>query len=346
MEFALFVRRPILLVVRRRTHPGLLSYHGRHRLSTANAGIGETSSPPSWYQLLLHARLAAVPMIGFGFMDNIIMIQAGDLIDHTLGVRFGFSTLVAAALGNLCSDASGVLFGSVVESAASKLNLRLPHLTPAQACMTITRRAGTIGQLLGVMFGCCLGSINLLFMDLDGAERLKMQKKLDTVWEPVLQSTHLLVKAERCTLYLYDEEKGELWTRAATESPLTMLIRRLTNRQVQPHVTSSNKQIISLSIHSKSLAATAARERRILNVSDAKTDPRHDTSWDAKTGTVTHSVLSVPILNDGKLYGCLQAINKVADGEHDMAGFTDEDEHLLTMVSNHISIFVRAVMDE
>ena len=48
-------------------------------------------------------------MVGFGFMDNIIMIQAGDLIDQHLGVTLGISTLTAAALGNVCSDSSGVL---------------------------------------------------------------------------------------------------------------------------------------------------------------------------------------------------------------------------------------------
>ena len=266
-------------------------------------------------------------MVGFGFMDNIIMIQAGDVIDHTLGVRFGFSTLVAAAFGNLCSDASGVLFGSVVESAAARLRLELPNLTAAQAGMAATRRAATLGQLIGIMCGCCLGMTTLLFMDMESAERLKMAKKLDTVFEPVLNSVHLLVKAERCTLYLFDEDRGELWTRAASGS--------------------GDARIIKLSIDSNSLAATAARTRELLNVPDARSDARHDGSWDAKTGVVTRSVLSVPILHKhgGKLYGCLQAINKVG-GASDDAGFSVEDEHLLTMVSNHISIFVQAVMNE
>jgi hypothetical protein len=28
-----------------------------------------------------------VPMVGFGFMDNLVMIQAGDAIDANLGLR-------------------------------------------------------------------------------------------------------------------------------------------------------------------------------------------------------------------------------------------------------------------
>ena len=33
----------------------------------------------------------AVPFIGFGFLDNVIMIIAGDYIDSTLGVAFNIS---------------------------------------------------------------------------------------------------------------------------------------------------------------------------------------------------------------------------------------------------------------
>jgi hypothetical protein len=90
--------------------------------------------------------LAAVPMVGFGFVDNIIMIQAGVIIDHTFaGVRFGFLTLVAAAFRNLSSDASGVLFSSVIKSAPARLYLKLPNMTAAQVFMATTRHTATLG---------------------------------------------------------------------------------------------------------------------------------------------------------------------------------------------------------
>jgi hypothetical protein len=89
--------------------------------------------------------LAAVPMVGFGFVDNIIMIQAGVIIDHTFaGVRFGFLTLVAAAFRNLSSDASGVLFSSVIKSAPARL-YKLPNMTAAQVFMATTRHTATLG---------------------------------------------------------------------------------------------------------------------------------------------------------------------------------------------------------
>lgn len=46
-------------------------------------------------------------------MDS--MILAGDMIDTSLGVTLGISTMCAAAIGNIVSDVAGVLLGTVVE---------------------------------------------------------------------------------------------------------------------------------------------------------------------------------------------------------------------------------------
>lgn len=43
------------------------------------------------------ASVHAVP----GIMDNFVMLSAGDLIDNTLGVKFGLATLTAAACGQV-----------------------------------------------------------------------------------------------------------------------------------------------------------------------------------------------------------------------------------------------------
>ena len=69
--------------------------------------------PPTKRQLLLYALSVGIPFIGFGMMDNAIMILAGEYIDITLGATFGLSLLASAALGNLISDVAGVGFGFV-----------------------------------------------------------------------------------------------------------------------------------------------------------------------------------------------------------------------------------------
>ena len=57
---------------------------------------------------------SAVPMIGFGAMDNFVMIQAGQYIDSTLGVQLGLATMTAAAAGTLAVFCNSV---SVIDSA-------------------------------------------------------------------------------------------------------------------------------------------------------------------------------------------------------------------------------------
>lgn len=53
----------------------------------------------SWRQIQTIMLSSALPMVGFGFMDNFVMIQAGSYIDSTLGVQFGLTTMTAAAMG-------------------------------------------------------------------------------------------------------------------------------------------------------------------------------------------------------------------------------------------------------
>ena len=71
-----------------------------HEIKPQNA----SADLPSTEQLKTLFFASAAPMVGFGFMDNFIMIQAGGLIDSTLGVKFGLATLTAAAMGQIFSD--------------------------------------------------------------------------------------------------------------------------------------------------------------------------------------------------------------------------------------------------
>mmetsp|Transcript_23028 Transcript_23028/g.44937 ORF Transcript_23028/g.44937 Transcript_23028/m.44937 type:complete len:326 (+) Transcript_23028:379-1356(+) len=157
-----------------------------------------------------------VPMIGFGAMDNFVMIQAGDLIDNTLGVKFGLATLTAAAFGQICSDVSGVAFGGVIEAAATKLGLPVADLSPKQRIMTRVKIVGTMGSLVGVVLGCLLGMVSLLFLDLEAAERAKREKELDAVFQTVIEHGSKSMDAERASLFLLDHDEKFLWSRVAT----------------------------------------------------------------------------------------------------------------------------------
>ncbi|CAK4611727.1 unnamed protein product [Aphanomyces euteiches] len=105
------------------------------------------------------------PFIGFGFVDNSIMILAGDYIDITLGVSLGISSMAAAGLGNAVSDVAGIGLGGVIESWASQLGLADPKLSQSQRLLRSAQIARYAGSTIGIVIGCLLGMCPLLFID-------------------------------------------------------------------------------------------------------------------------------------------------------------------------------------
>ncbi|XP_055013473.1 transmembrane protein 65 [Boleophthalmus pectinirostris] len=114
--------------------------------------------------ILLHN---GIPFVGFGFLDNAIMIAAGTQIELSIGVTLGISTMAAAALGNLVSDLAGLGLAGYVEALASRLGMQGPELTPKQADMWQTRLSAHLGKAIGICIGCLLGMFPLLFISED-----------------------------------------------------------------------------------------------------------------------------------------------------------------------------------
>mmetsp|Transcript_21768 Transcript_21768/g.43576 ORF Transcript_21768/g.43576 Transcript_21768/m.43576 type:complete len:357 (-) Transcript_21768:52-1122(-) len=144
----------------------------------AETAAEATPEPPTARQLVTHAVKCAIPMIGFGFMDNTIMIHAGHYIDCTLGVKFSLSTLAAAGIGQIFSGIGGVVFGDTLEAVfreASGGTVNKHKLSAAQKLMRSSRVAGLVGGIIGVSFGCTLGLVNLFFVDEQKANMLKLQ---------------------------------------------------------------------------------------------------------------------------------------------------------------------------
>eukprot|EP00397_Hematodinium_sp_SG-2012_P027181 GEMP01028541.1.p1 GENE.GEMP01028541.1~~GEMP01028541.1.p1 ORF type:complete len:445 (+),score=59.06 GEMP01028541.1:52-1386(+) len=167
---------------------------------------------PSRRNLKNYALHCALPMVGFGFMDNLVMIQVGELIDSSIGVTFGFATMTSAALGQVCSDVSGVCFGGVVDAFFAKIGIPPYYLTPDQLSSQHVRVVRTTAMGIGVMCGCLLGMTSLLFIDLDKADRLKKQKELKTIFKTLAEKGGDLMQCERVGLYILDKDEEHLWT--------------------------------------------------------------------------------------------------------------------------------------
>lgn len=142
-------------------------------------------------------------MIGFGFMDNFVMIQAGQYIDSTLGVTLGLATLTAAAAGTygtnsithdstnntnvhtgqVVSDVSGVVFGGSLERLLSRYAM-VPHITlsSAQRRLPIAQNVAMLGAVCGVVLGCTIGAVVGLFStDVAQKEREQRDQEITTI---------------------------------------------------------------------------------------------------------------------------------------------------------------------
>ncbi|VVC98578.1 unnamed protein product [Leptidea sinapis] len=130
---------------------------------------------------LLHLSLAnSIPFIGFGFLDNFIMIIAGDSIESSMSAYITLSTMAAAALGNTFSDVIGIGSSYYVERAAALVGLGAPALSPVQLDMPVSRRFANLGRVLGITLGCFLGMIPLLFKDNEPKPETKDESAANT----------------------------------------------------------------------------------------------------------------------------------------------------------------------
>lgn len=137
-------------------------------------------SPPTASQIRYVLFHNAIPFVGFGFLDNAIMIAAGTQIELSIGVTLGISTMAAAALGNLVSDLAGLGLAGYVEALASRLGMQVPDLTPKQVDMWQTRISSHMGKGIGVSIGCILGMFPLFFLSDDDEKEKEAQPCGDT----------------------------------------------------------------------------------------------------------------------------------------------------------------------
>ena len=155
------------------------SWHGRvagGASSMISRGVDAAGAVTS-SQLRSVALMSAIPMVAFGFADNLIMVLAGDAIDKTLGITLGLSALAAAGFGNALSDVAGVFLSGRIETISGGL-IQKPRLTRAQAQSSLVTRTMAGSSAFGIAFGCILGMFPLLFINSQNKENAKSLKQV------------------------------------------------------------------------------------------------------------------------------------------------------------------------
>jgi len=127
---------------------------------------------------------------------------------------------------------------------------------------------------------------------------------LEKTLQVVMDEARELMQADRSTLFLIDQDTGELWSKIATaDGQNTMRIRIPADRGIAGFVASTGQT---------------------LNIPNAYEDPRFDANVDKQTGYRTRNILCMPIYNsEGELIGVTQLINK------HQGNFTPSDEEFM-----------------
>ena len=165
---------------------------------------------PSLNQLMLVGLAAGLPFVGFGFVDNLLMILAGDLIEQKLGAVITISTMAAAGLGNMISDVAGISLGRFVEKLANAVGLPASKLSPAQMALPIVHRTTTLSCMFGISVGCLLGLAPLLFIDSDTKALRDLFNRLDIDHSGTIEPAEVVKAYSMLGLSLQDVEVEHL----------------------------------------------------------------------------------------------------------------------------------------
>ena len=138
---------------------------------------------------------------------------------------------------------------------------------------------------------------------------LSVQKDREAYLRGLVDLCSQAVDSERCTVYVVDFARQELWARVAQRTTTEI---RLPLGQ--------------------GLAGQAALSGETINVPDAYADPRFDRNIDLRTGFRTLNMLVVPVWGSaGKPVGVIQALNK-RDGT-----FERRDQMLLEQIADTVA---------
>lgn len=312
---------------------------------------------PSRNDLKLVALNVGLPFIGFGIMDNALLIVAGDAIDASVGVALNISTMCAAALGNIVSDLAGVMFGTVIEDFCAKIGLPTPKITEAQRTLRSVRYAGQLGCAIGLTIGCFIGMFPLLFINSKDSQRKKKAAHMDRIFRDAVTEAKRLIQAETITLFLLRDTRcpnneDEGWA-TLVESGLPFEGGKyLWAKYADGKITSPSEALVHREIRvpvGRGMVSRVIQTGEAINIVDPLKNSNFDKEFSVR-GEETKHLMIVPIKNPrGEIIGLLQAVNKIDDDdkpENINKGFTLNDLRIVCSLASHMSVYLLNVEDE
>jgi HD-GYP domain-containing protein (c-di-GMP phosphodiesterase class II) len=152
--------------------------------------------------------------------------------------------------------------------------------------------------------------------------KIAAERKMDGLLILMADLGRAIVAADRCSLWLVDNDRGELWTKVA-------------------------HGVSELRIpYNAGFVGYSVRTAEPLLIKDAYQDPRFDRRSDEKTHYRTTSVMTVPLMNSaGNVMGVFQAINKQGtDEQGEPAVFSTQDLERLSLTAVYSAKTVESAM--
>ena len=152
----------------------------------------------------------------------------------------------------------------------------------------------------------------------EAASDTAFQSMLERALDAFAFKTGEVLDADRTSLWLFDREHGELWSKVA---------RGAEGEPIEIRIPSD-----------RGVAGAAFASGETLNVPDAYADPRFDRGADQRSGYRTRSILCLPLRDgEGRVFGVAQALNR-----RDGAAFDASDEARFRDFMDSVSVILES----
>lgn len=155
--------------------------------------------------------------------------------------------------------------------------------------------------------------VERLHLVLENTRRLINAPDLEALLRLISEITTSMANAERCTIYLVDPDKRELWSKVAMGNDVGEI-----------------RLPVGVGI-----AGTVAATGEPISIPNAYADSRFNREVDRRTGYTTRNLLTFPMIaQDGRILGVFQVLNKRT------GPFVAEDVELLSLLAESAAVAV------
>jgi signal transduction histidine kinase len=143
-------------------------------------------------------------------------------------------------------------------------------------------------------------------------------QEVDAILPQIMAKVTQLMKADRSTFFVVDQEKRELWSQVLQGEQSVVIRLRVGD----------------------GIAGWVAQTAQVVNLEDAHADARFDRTWDDQSGYRTRSLLCMPILDrELRVIAVIQCLNKQGRRR-----FNEEDEELLHCIGGQCAIALEGAL--